>query len=127
MYCLDTNIIVDFFRGNAEIVKKVNENKNVSTTMLNLCELFKGAYISSFSELQIKQINDFSKEIQILNMSKASCDNFGRIYSYLRKKGALSQDFDLMVAAIAIAENKTLITKNVKHFENIPNLKIEKW
>jgi len=64
MYCLDTNIIIEFFRGNAVIVRRLNENKNISTTTLNLCELYKGAYLSTSSELQIRQINDFAKRSQ---------------------------------------------------------------
>ena len=34
---------------------------------------------------------------------------------------------DLKIAAIVLSLNGTLITRNVKHYENIPNLRIEDW
>jgi len=34
---------------------------------------------------------------------------------------------DLKIAAIVLSLNGTLITRNVKHYEKIPNLRIEDW
>lgn len=36
-------------------------------------------------------------------------------------------DMDLMIAATAIYNDLTLVTNNTKHFENMPNLKLENW
>ena len=34
---------------------------------------------------------------------------------------------DLMIASIAIANNETIITNNIKHFFKIDSLEIESW
>lgn len=34
---------------------------------------------------------------------------------------------DLLIACIALANNGTLVTRNLKHFRQIPNLKVENW
>ena len=34
---------------------------------------------------------------------------------------------DLKIAAIALANNATVLTRNIRHFEKIPELKFEDW
>lgn len=42
-------------------------------------------------------------------------------------KGIRIEDMDLLIAATPIYNELTLVTNNTKHFENVPNLKIENW
>lgn len=69
----------------------------------------------------------FCKSISVLDFDIYSCELYGKIYAELKKAGKLTRDFDLMIAAVCIANNKVLITRNKKHFENIKNLKVEGW
>jgi tRNA(fMet)-specific endonuclease VapC len=34
---------------------------------------------------------------------------------------------DLLISSIALANQATLVTRNLKHFQSVPNLKIENW
>lgn len=34
---------------------------------------------------------------------------------------------DLLIACIALANDATLVTRNLKHFRQVPNLKVENW
>ena len=34
---------------------------------------------------------------------------------------------DLLIASIALAKKATLVTRNVRHFRLIPNLRVENW
>ena len=47
------------------------------------------------------------------------------MYYSLKKKGSLSNDFDLIIAAIVKANDLTLVTRD-KHFENL-GVKVEVW
>jgi tRNA(fMet)-specific endonuclease VapC len=42
----------------------------------------------------------------------------------LERSGVRLEDFDLFIAATALAHDLTLVTNNIKHFERIPKLKI---
>ena len=55
MYCIDTNIIVNFLRGDKDTIKKFREinNKDIFITPLTLCELFRGAFLSSSPEIKV--------------------------------------------------------------------------
>ena len=43
--------------------------------------------------------------------------------SVLRKSGRP----DLLIASIALANRATLVTRNLKDFKNVPNLKLVNW
>jgi len=34
---------------------------------------------------------------------------------------------DLLISRIALANDATLVTRNLKHFRQVPNLKVENW
>lgn len=131
MYLLDSNIIIDIFRGDTTLKKKLEDiqrvNLEVSTTTLNLSELYKGAYLSSQQETALNLINEFVKNVIILTPSQKSAILFGQDYAQLKLKGKIVPEIDLIIASIAKAHNATVITRNIKDFVAIPNLTIEQW
>ncbi|MEM2131413.1 MAG: type II toxin-antitoxin system VapC family toxin [Candidatus Woesearchaeota archaeon] len=131
MYCMDTNILIDLLRGKKEIVEKTKKLKDyyidISITEITLFELYKGVFLTNNPNEIIQKIEDLIKNIEILKTNKQAYLIFGKTYSELRKKGNLIEDFDLIIASICIANNKTLITKNKAHFEKISSLKLEIW
>jgi len=45
----------------------------------------------------------------------------------LKKKGALLNDADILIASIAKAHDAVLVTNNEEHFARVEGLKIENW
>jgi tRNA(fMet)-specific endonuclease VapC len=62
-----------------------------------------------------------------LEYSREAAKHFGEQKARLRKIGQPIADLDLLIAAIALAEGVVLVTDNLKHFERIPDLKLENW
>jgi len=52
---------------------------------------------------------------------------FGRLKAQLESSGARLDDFDLAIAASALAYDLTLVTNNVKHFRRVEGLKLANW
>lgn len=131
MYCFDTNIVIDIFRGDKLLQDKLllvqKLGAEASITMLSLCELLKGAYQAARKDEALKLVNDFAKSLRLLNLTRTSCDLFGMDHAFLRMEGKTVPEFDLLIGCIAKAEGKILVTRNEKHFKNIPDLKIEVW
>jgi len=51
MYCLDSNIVIDYIKGDRIIKDKIDRlGTLVFITSITLCELFKGAYLSLNAE-----------------------------------------------------------------------------
>ena len=49
------------------------------------------------------------------------------IYAATRKIGKPIEDNDILIAAFCIVNGYTLVTNNVRHFENIDGLEVENW
>jgi predicted nucleic acid-binding protein len=49
---------------------------------------------------------------------------YARIKRELDQRGIPLPDFDLLIAATAIATDRALITRNRRHFDRIPGLRI---
>ena len=129
-YCIDTSIIVEFLRGNEAIENKINtiiyNGLNIFTTYITLCELYKGAFLSSQSEKGVYEINSFLQSVSILEFNLEACKFFGQEYVKLGKAGRTTQEPDLMIASIAKVNGLTIVTRNKKHFEYI-DVKMEVW
>jgi len=59
--------------------------------------------------------------------SDSSAEAFGRFKSKLRAQGNIIEDFDILIASIAYANECILVTNNPDHFERIDDIKIENW
>ena len=131
MYCLDTNIIIDYLRGEENTKIKLEKlfdlNLEVTTTTIALCEIYRRIFTLKDCEEELDLFERFIKNFNLISITKGAAITFGRLSSYLKKKGRTTEEIDLIIASIAIANNQILITKNRKHFENIPDLKLEVW
>lgn len=131
MYCLDTDIIVSFMRGDEQAVDTVNRMAGsgtpVAVTMVSLCELYKGAFLSVKQEESIEFVNAFLERVTLLPQDKRSCLLFGQDYAFLMRKGRLTSEMDLMIASICKAHRAILVTRNLGDFRDIPHLSVEKW
>ena len=124
MYVLDTDIAIDYLRGNNRAIEKLTKLNNPFITTLSLAELFFGVHNSNNIDKHYSKLMDFLAGVKILNLDFNICGSFGKIKSDLAKHGKIIGDFDIMIASITIDNNFTLITNNVKHYKNIKNLKL---
>ncbi|MBI4438830.1 type II toxin-antitoxin system VapC family toxin [Candidatus Woesearchaeota archaeon] len=128
MYCLDTDFAIDFIRGESSAVKRLsllqNMEADISITPLTLCELYKGAFMSVKPEEGLSFVNRFLESVNLLQHSKHSCLIFGRDYAFLKSRGLITQEIDLMIASICKENNNVLLTRNLKDFKNIPGLRL---
>ena len=131
MVILDTDLLVGLLKGEESAIEKVKkfecQNSEIFITSITSYELFKGVYLSSNKEKNLLQVERLLNNINILHFDLESSKISAKVYSYLKKKGLLTNLMDQMIAAIAISKNETVITRNAKHYKNIPTLKMESW
>ena len=131
MVCLDTDFLVDLLRLKKEAWAELEELRrdriDLSTTPINCCELFKGAFPSDDDGIAAHGIGAMIDSLRILDIDRRSCEMFGRLSNEMQKKGSSIADFDLLVASVAMAHGESVLTRNKKHFEKIPGLIVDSW
>jgi len=125
--CFDTDILIDYLRGPSKITKllmeKIYERKILAcTTAINCFEIWLGAYLAPKPEVLIKETEEFINQLEIMNFNYETSIEASRILATLRKKGQVIEIKDLFVGSIAKVGEIPLVTRNVKHYERIPEL-----
>jgi len=125
-YLIDTDWIIHYLNGNEPIVKKLVSlrEEGLSISIISLAELYEGIYYSTHPLSAEEALKDFLSGVSILDINYEICRIFGRERGYLRRKGILISDFDLLIASTCLYYNLILLTNNVRHFERIENLQI---
>lgn len=125
-YLIDTDWIIHYLNGQADVVEKLAELKpeGLAISIISVAELYEGVYTSKRPEATQQAISDFLERIPILNLTEDSCKIFGRERGRLRRQGNIIGDFDLLIAAICLHHNLVLLTNNVNHFERVSGLQI---
>jgi predicted nucleic acid-binding protein len=126
---IDSDILIFFLKGHTEIVNKLSgyPTETLFTTRINVAELLYGAYNSSRIEQNLTRISAFLNLLTTLEFDQKASAIFAEDKAKLKRHGMLIADMDLMIASITKANNFSLVTNNLKHFDRIENLKLEHW
>lgn len=124
---LDSDIIIYFLNGNQKVVDKVLTLERLTTTQINRAELLYGAYNSKKVSENLSVIGGFLSRFEVLEFDRKASEIFAKTKAKLKQNGNIVADMDLMIASIAIANNRSLITNNHKHFKRIENLVLNEW
>ena len=127
-YLLDTNICIHYFKGQFELKNKIEQIgfRNFAISEITLAELIYGAEKSQRKSQNIRVIDNFTEKITIIPIFD-SIRIYGKEKARLKLKGTIISDLDLFIGATAIINNMILVTRNVKEFERMENIKIENW
>lgn len=132
-YLLDTNILIDFLDGVPSVVEHVLQvgTSHCCISVISLHELYFGAYLArekkeEYYTNELKKISKLLEYFTVLNLETKG-EEYARIKYALRKKGKPVDEFDMIIAGHALCEGLTVVTDNLKHFENMPDVKVVNW
>jgi tRNA(fMet)-specific endonuclease VapC len=129
-YLLDTNACIELLRDPLSSVARRLET--VPFSQVVLCsvvkaELHYGALRSTRPEHSIQILEAFSANFASLPFDDQAAEVYGQIRVHLVQRGALIGPNDLLIAAIALSRQATLVTHNTGEFGRVPGLEIEDW
>ena len=87
-------------------------------SVITLYELMFGAYYSKHEEQEVPKVKLFTERFPIVSLIDFA-EKYAVIKTQLRSQGIMIDEFDLMIAATALAGDYILVTDNVKHFRRI--------
>jgi tRNA(fMet)-specific endonuclease VapC len=138
MLILDTDIVSLLHVGDPAIVQRVEltrEAEEIVTTIITKAEVLRGRieYMLKAHDrehfLKAQRLVLLSEarlaETPIIHLNDSALDESGSVQRDRRTRGIGRSD--LLIAAIAMASDAILATRNMKHFSKVPRLRIANW
>jgi tRNA(fMet)-specific endonuclease VapC len=129
-YLLDTNACIQFLnQRNSAISTRLAavQRDEVVICQIVKAELYCGAYKSARREANLALLAKFFGQFVSLPFDDAAAEAYGRLRAELARRGTLIGPNDLMIAAIALARDLTLVTHNTVEFSRVPGLRLDDW
>lgn len=98
------------------------------TSSITVGEMVYGAHRSPRRDALLRKMEEqLWPNIQVLPFDKAAAETYGQLRADLERAGRPLAEPDLRIAAIAVVNGLTVITRNIRHFSRIPCLRVENW
>lgn len=132
MFLFDTDVITNILKKNPSkiLLERLavipRQEQYIST--ITISEIVYGAVKSIRPEYHLNNLeNILLPSVNVVGFDSKAAYICGRLRAELEKKGLSLNLADLEIAAISIAGEFVLVTGNTKHFERIPELRLENW
>ncbi|MEK6279499.1 MAG: type II toxin-antitoxin system VapC family toxin [Acidobacteriota bacterium] len=120
-YLVDTDVLIDVSRNNEAAIDFLDQLADSwSLSIITALELIVGAR----NKKEVTQIDQLVAAYSAIPLTTdIGNSSYGLLRQFAKSHGL--RVFDSLIAATAIEENLTLVTKNKKHFKMISNLNLE--
>jgi len=130
MHLLDTDICIHLLNNADTHIRQEFQRRSPSD--IALCsvvkaELLFGAYHSARVDANLQRLKVFFQPLQSLFFDDRCAEHYALIRTDLVAQGKPIGPNDLLIAAIARANEATLVTRNTKEFGCVSGLTMEDW
>ncbi|MBD2579164.1 type II toxin-antitoxin system VapC family toxin [Oscillatoria sp. FACHB-1406] len=129
-YLLDTNTCIQYLvRRSSSIATRMAAQSRSEIFLCDVvkAELYYGAYKSTRRNNNLVLFEEFFNEFMSLPFDGKAAKIYGEIRMELESRGIPIGPYDLQIAAIALSNNLTLVTHNVREFSRVVGLRWEDW
>ncbi len=136
MFALDTDTLSQFLFGHERLKQRMAQaTEEVASTVINRIEVLQGRFASILKAedgdklvLALGRLVETERALvrfTLLPIAAAAAAEFDRLRrnKRLKKIGRA----DLLIAAIVLANQAKLVTRNLKDFQQVPGLQVENW
>ena len=133
MYLLDTDVLSNLLLpvpSTVLITKLASVPSNEQfTSSITLGELVYGAHrLKERTPALLERLDDrLPRDLPVLPFDASAARRYGEVRAELERRGTPIGDADLRIASIALSNDLTVITGNVRHFARVPGLRVENW
>jgi len=131
VYCFDTDVLSATMRRDPHLplIRRLAQLPPADqfTTAITLGELLYGAERRGSDRLRQKVRDLITGALTVLPFDEPAAELYGSLRARLEAEGRRLDEPDMRIASIALSRNLTLITANVRHFDRVPDLRVENW
>ena len=132
-YLLDTDILSNLFRRSPSpsVLRRIalTPVDEQATSSINLGELYYGARrLAAGGDELVERINStLLPNLRVFHFDLSAARVYGELRAGLERAGTPIGDAGTRIAAIALAQDLTVVTANTRHFARVPALTVESW
>lgn len=128
---LDTSFVIDLMEMDEGALnrhrKLVEKSETYRVSSAAIFELWSGVGHSKKSEEERLKVMRALSGISTIALTAPMAEKAGEIHGTLAKGGQGIDNIDAMIAATALLENETVLTRNIKHFSRVKGLRVESY
>ncbi len=127
-FLLDTDSVSYALRGHGNVGERLRSHRpsEICISAITAAELRFGAERKASKRLHAL-IDAFIEAVEVAAFDHAAALEFGRLGNILAERGTPIGEFDVLIAAHAVALRCVLVSNNVRHFSKVPGLIVENW
>jgi tRNA(fMet)-specific endonuclease VapC len=131
-YVLDTNALSRIMKADDSVLQRLEQVGRAAVLVpqpvlaeisYGISRLPRSRRKQDLSTLYARVVQEFERTLWTDEVSA----RFGETKAWLEKHGKRLEDFDIAIAAHALALDAILVTANSRHMIRIPKLEIEDW
>lgn len=127
-YLLDTNTVIAILNDSDSKPAKMLRTKSPADVFISAIiahELYYGAFKSANSNKNKSRVD--SMLFSVLDFDSMDAVKSGEIRARLASQGTPIGPLDVLVAGQALSRDLVLVTRNIREFERIAELKLQNW
>jgi len=125
-YLVDSDYVADYLKGRPTATELLGVlfQDGMAMSIITFAEVYEGIYYG-YNRTHYTQIfQRFLHGVTVLGITRSIAKQYARMRGDLGRKGQLIDQPDLFIAATTIQHHLTLVTRNIKDYQRIPNLKM---
>ena len=131
-YLIESSVLIAAERGDIDVAShaKGREDEAVFVSVVSASELLHGVWRAEEPGIRAKRqafVEDILRRLPLLPVDLSVARTHAQIWADLQAKGTLIGAHDLWLAATSLAHGLTLATRNLREFERVPGLRVERW
>jgi len=127
---LDSTFLIDVLRGETAVEELIAELDTAGTPFVSavtVMELIEGIHLATATDEERVAVEELLTEVHELPFDRDCALQAGRINADLVSAGEPIDETDVMIAATALVHDRPVVTRNIDHFERIPDLEVVRY
>lgn len=123
MRLADSDVLIDMLRGHepsASAVRAAIDDGTLATTAVTAFELLSGARTLE----QVRLMSELLALLPIVGLDDRASEAAAAARRELERRGETIGMADYLIAGICLSRSATLVTRNRRHFERVPGLRL---
>ena len=125
-YLVDSDWVADYLKGrpDARSLLQALAPSGLAISAVTYEEILEGIHYGSDPERHRQNFQQFLRFVDIVGLDIPEFERFADVRGHLRQSGQIIGDLDILIGVTTVEHGLTIVTRNVRHFQRIPNLVI---